>query len=36
MIVNIREEIGDSYIWVAVDEATDVLGHFIANLIDHR
>jgi hypothetical protein len=32
-IVNIREEIGESYIWVAVDETTDVLGRFVANLI---
>jgi hypothetical protein len=32
-IVNIREEIGDSYIWVAVDETTDALGRFVANLI---
>jgi hypothetical protein len=31
-IVNIREEIGDSYIWVGVDETTDVLGRFVANL----
>jgi hypothetical protein len=32
-IFNIREEIGDSYIWVAVDETTDVLGCFVAKLI---
>jgi hypothetical protein len=32
-IVNIREERGDSYIWVAVDGTTDALGRFVANLI---
>jgi hypothetical protein len=32
-IVNIRQEIGDSYIWVAVDETADVLGRFLVNLI---
>jgi hypothetical protein len=32
-IFNIREEIGDSYIWVALDETTDVLGCFVAKLI---
>jgi hypothetical protein len=30
-IVNIWKDIGDSYIWVAVDKTTDVLGRFITN-----
>jgi hypothetical protein len=32
-IINIREEIGDSYIWVAVEETIDAFGRFVANLI---
>lgn len=29
----IRNEVGDSYIWISVDETTDINGRFIANLI---
>jgi hypothetical protein len=32
-IVNIREEIGNPYIWVTVDGTTDALRRFVANLI---
>lgn len=29
----IREDVGDAFIWVPVDEMTDVVGCFIANLV---
>lgn len=32
-IDTIRAEIGSSYIWISVDETTDVLGRYVANLI---
>jgi hypothetical protein len=30
---NIRGNIGDAFIWVAVDETTDSVGHFITNFV---
>jgi len=33
VISQIRDEVGDSYIWISVDETTDINGRFIANLI---
>jgi hypothetical protein len=30
---NIKDNIGDAFIWVAVDETTDSVGRFIANLV---
>jgi folylpolyglutamate synthase/dihydropteroate synthase len=30
---NIRGNIGDAFIWIAVDGTTDSVGHFIANLL---
>ena len=32
-IQNIREDIGNNYIWIAIDETTDDCGRYIANLI---
>lgn len=29
----IREDIGESYVWISVDETTDVRGRYVANLI---
>ncbi|KAJ4432622.1 hypothetical protein ANN_21245 [Periplaneta americana] len=31
-----RSDLGDSYVWVALDETTNVLGHFIANLVEDK
>jgi len=33
VISQIKNEVGDSYIWISVDETTDINGRFIANLI---
>jgi len=30
---NIRKDIGDSYIWATVDESTDSLGRYVANIL---
>lgn len=30
---NIRDNIGDNYVWISVDETTDATGRYIANLI---
>ena len=35
-LLSIRTEIGSSHIWIAVDESTDVLGRYVANLVVGR
>ncbi|KAI1697669.1 hypothetical protein DdX_18364 [Ditylenchus destructor] len=32
----IKQDIGESFVWVSVDETTDILGRFVANLLVGR
>lgn len=33
VVRKIREDIGENYIWISVDETTDAVGRYVANLI---